>query len=882
MAENKKMSKLQITLLSAAVASGLVPVSTALADDNNVSQKDMLEQAVALYEKLSEDTVAVPTSLANNCGSQILGKAVMLGFTSTDEASSVSDSVAIRKQDALTILYKTIISYDYSYALSSDEIDEIMNRCYDNALVDEENRAAYAFMLKHDIITEPYETEPDKLITWDSCRILVDVLYDLFVQETSFTVGDNTISMGAGIKSVTDQLGEPTRIDASDYDFDWYVYNSDPHGLVMVGVKQDRICAFFTNSADFSFGDIKSGDDYLLAYKYMENDDFRIFKNSDGTINAVMYNPYTKSDVTLDNSTYLRACELVDIINSYRASQGLSALNIDNELYSKANDMVSQPKYHALARDNRYSHVADDAQHEEGYDVFQIYQKLLDNDSECFDADISSIGISTYADEDFDLYASIVCSKTEAVLTTEPSDISEVEPDAYTFETVAKAELSNSQDTAEFVFETGTDETHDTTSELIVPTISAPINESTLPEGKDVIIKLDESVSDEYYVSIYSIEDDEYIVNSYIKTTGTELSFTKDLFTAGKDYKISVSSANGAGTSDACEITVRYGEVPSDALTLITPTPELSTDNDYLDIEWSTGLYHNFVLDIYSEDGKLMLSEVINDTNKVTVNKADPGTYYVYVTAYRNSDDGVIKAQTATKVTVTLPEPVITEYILEDGEKFYPIYEDEEMGLLYFYDEEIVEVDELANNGTTVKRKKKKITEKQVKDVQYYRALSRQQQRVEVFTGSTSLTLNNSNSDIYTYNGSQMSIYDDDMGKSVIEEAEKYLGVPYVWGGTTPKGFDCSGFVQYVYSSLGVELPRVSQDQVNVGMPLTREQLMPGDLVFFADNGDVHHVGIYVGDGYMIHAPYTGAVISYQSIDTPYYKSQFCGGRRVY
>ena len=204
------------------------------------------------------------------------------------------------------------------------------------------------------------------------------------------------------------------------------------------------------------------------------------------------------------------------------------------------------------------------------------------------------------------------------------------------------------------------------------------------------------------------------------------------------------------------------------------------------------------------------------------------------------------------------------------------------MGLLYFYDEEIVEVDELANNGTTVKRKKKKITEKQVKDVQYYRALSRQQQRVEVFTGSTSLTLNNSNSDIYTYNGSQMSIYDDDMGKSVIEEAEKYLGVPYVWGGTTPKGFDCSGFVQYVYSSLGVELPRVSQDQVNVGMPLTREQLMPGDLVFFADNGDVHHVGIYVGDGYMIHAPYTGAVISYQSIDTPYYKSQFCGGRRVY
>ncbi len=268
MTDNKKLSKLRLTMITAALATGLVSAAnTTLAEDGNVSEKDMLRQAVALYEKLSGGEVAVPDALAKECGDANLAKAVMLGFKNTNEAASVSDAVTIRKQDALTVLYKTVLSYDYSYALTSDEIDEIMNSCYDNALIAEENRAAYAFMLKHGIIDNGFNTEPDKIITWDSCRTLVDVLYDLFVQDVSFTVGDNTVKIGANISTVTDSFGEPQRIDKSDYDFDWYVYNSDPSQLMMVGVKEDRVCAFFTNSDSFKFGDLKEGDDYLLAYK---------------------------------------------------------------------------------------------------------------------------------------------------------------------------------------------------------------------------------------------------------------------------------------------------------------------------------------------------------------------------------------------------------------------------------------------------------------------------------------------------------------------------------------------------------------------------------------------------------------------------------------
>lgn len=95
---------------------------------------------------------------------------------------------------------------------------------------------------------------------------------------------------------------------------------------------------------------------------------------------------------------------------------------------------------------------------------------------------------------------------------------------------------------------------------------------------------------------------------------------------------------------------------------------------------------------------------------------------------------------------------------------------------------------------------------------------------------------------------------------SVLTTAAKYLGVPYRYGGSTPAGFDCSGFVQYVLGSVGLSVPRTSEDQARVGLPITASQAAPGDLVFFSDNGsDWSHVGIYLGGGSMIDAPHTGA-----------------------
>ncbi|MHB9860702.1 C40 family peptidase [Streptomyces sp. YIM S03343] len=114
---------------------------------------------------------------------------------------------------------------------------------------------------------------------------------------------------------------------------------------------------------------------------------------------------------------------------------------------------------------------------------------------------------------------------------------------------------------------------------------------------------------------------------------------------------------------------------------------------------------------------------------------------------------------------------------------------------------------------------------------------------------------------------------------TAIEYAQSKLGTPYLWGGegTAQDGgrFDCSGLTQAAYASAGITLPRVANDQYNAGAHPAREELLPGDLVFFSDDltnsRAIRHVGIYVGGGYMIDAPRTGAVIRFDPIDTPDY-----------
>ena len=119
------------------------------------------------------------------------------------------------------------------------------------------------------------------------------------------------------------------------------------------------------------------------------------------------------------------------------------------------------------------------------------------------------------------------------------------------------------------------------------------------------------------------------------------------------------------------------------------------------------------------------------------------------------------------------------------------------------------------------------------------------------------------------------------LASKIIKTAKKYIGVPYKWGGTTPKGFDCSGYVQYVFNKHGIELPRTSREQYYTGYKVSKSNLQPGDLVFFNTSGKgVSHVGIYIGDGDFIHsASSKGIVIA--DLFGNYWSSYYLGARRV-
>ncbi|WP_078428362.1 NlpC/P60 family protein [Alkalihalobacterium alkalinitrilicum] len=114
-----------------------------------------------------------------------------------------------------------------------------------------------------------------------------------------------------------------------------------------------------------------------------------------------------------------------------------------------------------------------------------------------------------------------------------------------------------------------------------------------------------------------------------------------------------------------------------------------------------------------------------------------------------------------------------------------------------------------------------------------------------------------------------------DKVSQLINYSKQFLGTPYVWGGTTPSGFDCSGFTSYVFRSVGVNLPRTSRQQATVGVAVPTNQVQPGDLIF--RGSPIHHVGIYIGNGQYIHSPQTGDVVKISS----YNPSKHTQARRV-
>jgi cell wall-associated NlpC family hydrolase len=116
----------------------------------------------------------------------------------------------------------------------------------------------------------------------------------------------------------------------------------------------------------------------------------------------------------------------------------------------------------------------------------------------------------------------------------------------------------------------------------------------------------------------------------------------------------------------------------------------------------------------------------------------------------------------------------------------------------------------------------------------------------------------------------------------VLQTAKQYQGVPYVWGGTSPSGFDCSGFTHYVFLKNGIVIPRVAKDQYKNGTWVSKSQLKPGDLVFFSTyTPGASHVGIYLGSNKFIHASSGAGKITISDLSNSYYVKHYLGAKRI-
>lgn len=150
-------------------------------------------------------------------------------------------------------------------------------------------------------------------------------------------------------------------------------------------------------------------------------------------------------------------------------------------------------------------------------------------------------------------------------------------------------------------------------------------------------------------------------------------------------------------------------------------------------------------------------------------------------------------------------------------------------------------------------------------------------------TAPSAAALNGTGSGSTSTGSSNSSTVGSVSGSQILAEAQKYLGTPYVYGGASPSGFDCSGFVYYVLKQVGLSPYRTPADQYKQGTAVDKGNLQVGDIVFFANTyaSGISHVGIYAGNGQFIHSPNSRSTVSYSDLTTGYWANHYYGARRM-
>lgn len=838
---NKKMIRTVGIFVTAAVISANASGVVVLADpENSVAETadltneiipvgNVYVQAVMLYEKLSGTEIQVPEAMKQQAADidGLMLKAVTMGYLNLGDVPYKLAEPSVLKQDMINMMYKAVIRYNPSLDITADEAAMILNECADNAELYDENRMAYAFMIKYGIIDRYVQTDPMKPLTYNGCSALFETVYDAFNQNIYIDINGKKITVGDSRDKLVSDMGMPTRIDHTEYGFEWYVYNSEYENFVMVGIENGLIRAFYSNAKNFNVGGVASGAPAEEANIYSDIEGL-VFSMRDGAVDSVLYNTKYKQVVNNPDMAEAKEKEFLDIINAYRVktNQGVFARDDKLDIDAEEGNILFKTGEADLIPENVHLYKA--------YDANEMYNLILENGIEGVFPDtgaVSGIGVDIAYEPGSNMVVSFKID-SESEIPWVKAEALEAEDEAvYKVEPVEKGS---------------------------VPVILSPNGQAASNNGEPLRIELEDAVSDVYHIEILNEETRDLVMNSFITTDKNIIELPHEFFVGGAEYTMTLSAVTDNGELPAEKpVSFIYGTAEI-GVEILTPQSGTVTDDDVIDLKWESSAYNDFCVSMYNQSGEVIASTYVYGEKEVLIQDVDPGIYALCVTAVKNNSD-IPAAQAWTQIEIQDPVPVVTETIMNRDDVYYFIYEDDE-GNVYFYDEDIVQVTE---KGKEVD--KKKIIQKKIKGTHNYRELAALQTRVESTTGVPVIS-----------NGATAS------GLALVEEAKKYLGIPYVWGGTTTKGFDCSGLMQYVFRQKGISISRTSREQfANDGVFVTKAELQPGDLVFFQKNGVIHHVGMYVGGGMMLHAPRTGQNVQIASMETDYYQNEYAGAKRI-
>lgn len=719
----------------------------------------------------------------------------------------------VLKQDAVRIIYNLLLEYDSGFDITDEQTEKILNTCYDNGYLKDENKKAYASFIKHGVIGARGLTYPNRILTQETCDLLIKRVQSLFQKKLPLTVGGKTICIGSLKDEVYAAFGEPSRIEKSEFGFDWFVYSSQYTEFVVIGIRDDVVCAYFTNAAEFE-----------VDTKHMN-----VFKGSDGRVEGVYYN---ECPVTEPVDAMAQGRLLNDIVNAHRVKHSLMPFTTPEV---EAKPVTTQK---VLVQEVRSSNC------------FYAYRNMLKEDK-----GILSFGFS-------------VGSVIRPVLQEDLWTITAIDS-GNVITSFPKLKSSKEQNPESVGFS------------------KSPSIKKIVPTAGGINILLDERCADRVHVKVYNREKEEYDVFAYLTLTSETIVIPEYMLTKGNIYNITVV----ADDKESNTLEYTHGEAV-EPLALISPLNNLVTYDDELEIKAYSSAYRDFRIDVYDKNDKAVSTCTLTGENEIILESLPVGVYHLCITAVSHATGKDMESRFAT-VQIKNPVPVIKEFILEPGEKFEYYYGDGKE-YLYFYDTETVaftedrivtvpvsdmmgETDPLTEGEMPVRYEeikeavtvyKTKITQRKVPATKKYRKLK---ELIPERTSTTGAFLD------MKAEGSS------DIGNAICAMALSYQGVPYLWGGTSPTGFDCSGLVKYICNSLGIKnVARNSALQFETsGVFVEKENLIPGDLVFFQKNGDIHHVGIYIGNNNFVHAPRTGEVVKISSLAESLYKRQYAGAKRV-